>query len=443
MDEITDVRSGGSAPGTGRRDAPRDSHPGTSHVPVVVIGGGQAGLSTSHYLKQRGIAHVVLERHRVGHAWRVDRWDSFCLVTPNWQCLLPDFPYAGPDPDGFMVKDDIVAYLEAFARHVDPPIREGVAATGVSRMPDGRFAVDTTAGRWTADDVVMATSGYHVPAVPRVGERLPARVRQIHSQDYRNPAQLPDGAVLVIGTGQSGCQIAEDLHLAGRRVHLAVGDAPRSPRRYRGKDAIRWLDEMGYYETTVDTHPLGTAVRRKANHYFTGRDGGREIDLRQFAAEGMQLHGLLEAVDGEVARFRPDLAANLAEADKVYLRIRKMIDDHIARAGIDAPPAGPYVPPWTVTAEPVRLDLAAADVTSVVWCTGFRADFSLVDVPVFNGAGQPCHHRGVTGVPGLYFLGLGWLWTWGSGRFSGIAEDARHVVETIAARGTAGVRRVA
>ncbi len=404
------------------------------HVPVVVVGGGQAGLSVSYYLKRRGIDHVVLEKNRVGHAWRTDRWDSFCLVTPNWQCTLPDFHYTGPDPDGFMLKDEIVAYIEAFARMVDPPIHEGVSVTRVSRDADGLFHVESTMGDWSADNVVMAISGYHVPAVPRVGERLPLSLHQIHSRDYRNPEQLPPGATLVVGTGQSGCQIAEDLHLAGRQVHLAVGDAPRSPRKYRGKDAIKWLDEMGYYAMTVDTHPLGTEVRKKANHYFSGRGGGREIDLRKFATEGMHLYGLLEKIDGDDVTFTPNLAANLDMADKVYLRIRKMIDDHISKAGIEAPPADPYVAPWTAASEPTHLNLSEANITSVVWSTGFRADFSLVDIPVFNGAGYPTHHRGVTSVPGLYFLGLGWLWTWGSGRFSGIGQDALHVVENIGTR---------
>ncbi len=408
--------------------------PSMGHIPVVVVGGGQAGLSTSHYLKKKGIAHVVLERHRIGHAWRNDRWDSFCLVTPNWQCALPDFAYTGNDPDGFMLKEEIVAYVEAFAKMVDPPIHEGVTVTKVQRGADGLFRVSSTMGEWTSDHVVMAISGYHVPAIPRVGERFPLDLFQLHSQSYKNPDQVPEGEVLVVGTGQSGCQIAEDLHLVGRKVHVAVGDAPRSPRKYRGKDAIRWLDEMGYYETTVDTHPLGVEVRKKANHYFTGRDGGHEIDLRQFAAEGMKLYGMLDKVDGDLVTFRPDLAANLDAADKVYLRIREMIDDHITKAGIDAPEADPYTPPWTVTEEPRALSLRESNINAVIWSTGFRADFSMIDIPVFNGAGYPAHHRGVTTVPGLYFLGFGWLWTWGSGRFSGLAQDAEYVVEAIAKR---------
>ena len=202
----------------------------TPHIPVAVIGGGQAGLSVSHFLKRRGLDHVVLEKHRIGHSWRSERWDSFCLVTPNWQCRLPGFAYPGSDPDGFMVKDDIVRYIEAFAARVAPPIREGVAVTRLSRRPDGTFALSTTAGAFTASNVVVAVSGYHLPQIPRQAERLPESIVQIHSSGYKNPDQLPDGAILVVGTGQSGCQIAEDLHLAGTARACLGRQRPRAPR---------------------------------------------------------------------------------------------------------------------------------------------------------------------------------------------------------------------
>jgi putative flavoprotein involved in K+ transport len=414
------------------RPAPTRGEP--AHVPVIVIGGGQAGLSASHYLRRQGIEHLVLEKRRIGHAWREERWDSFCLVTPNWQCLLPDFPYRGDDPHGFMLKDQIVEYIEAFAAKVKPPIREGVAVTRLGRLRDGRFALATTSGDYTADQVILAVSGYHVPTIPRVGERLPSRLIQIHSQAYRNPGQIPDGAVLVVGTGQSGCQIAEDLHRVGRQVHLAVGKAPRSPRQYRGRDALDWLHEMGQYDITVDDHPLGEKVRLKGNHYFSGRDGGREIDLRQFAAEGMRLHGRLAAVEGERISFADDLKTNLDNADAAYLKIRRQIDDYIAARGIEAPRSPAYVPVWRPPETPETLDCAAAGVSTVIWCTGFRPDWRWVELPAFDGQGYPTHHRGVTSVEGLYVIGLPWLTTWGSGRFSGLARDVEHVVNHLAAR---------
>ncbi|ROO25338.1 FAD-dependent oxidoreductase [Salinisphaera orenii MK-B5] len=420
------------------------------HWPVVVIGGGQAGLSASYWLQRHGIEHVVIEKNRVGHAWRHLRWDTFCLVTPNWQCRLPGFPYDGDDPHGFMPRDEIVAYLERYRDFVDPPLREGVTVTRVGQCEDEGedaepgFIVETTDGTATADQVVLAVNGYHVPRVPRLAERLPAAVQQWHSVDYRNPQSLPAGGVLVVGTGQSGCQIAEDLHLAGRRVHLSVGSAPRAPRAYRGRDSVDWLERMGTYDVTVDEHPEPAGkLRHKANHYMTGRDGGREIDLRRFALEGMQLYGRVATVeaDGTLA-FEPNLAANLDAADATYCKIRDSIDAYIAAQGIDAPPAEPFVPVWQPPSEPAQLDLVAAGITSVIWATGFASDFRWVELPLFDGAGEPVHRRGVTGVDGAYFLGLPWLNTWGSGRFAAVGADAEHLVERIAERAAAPQRAV-
>lgn len=418
------------------RNARIDSPTLNRHYPVVVVGGGQAGLSASYYLQQRGIGHIVLEKHRIGHAWREQRWDAFCLVTPNWQCRLPGFPYDGDDPQGFMTKDEIVAYIERYAAFVDPPLREGVAVERLERRADGAFELHTAAGAVNADQVILAVNAYHRPKIPRMAERLPGAVRQLHSVDYRNPQALPPGAVLVVGTGQSGCQIAEDLHLAGRQVHLCVGGAPRAPRWYRGRDSVDWLEAMGTYEVSVDEHPEPAwNLRHKANHYMTGRDGGREIDLRRFALEGMQLYGRIVNVEpGGRLVFGGDLEKNLDSADQTYCRIRRSIDDYIAARGIDAPAEPPYQPVWRPKREPESLELNAAGITSVIWATGFDSDFSWVGLPVFDGRGEPVHHRGVTPVPGAYFLGLPWLHTWGSGRFASVGEDARHIVEHIAAR---------
>lgn len=403
------------------------------HVSVAVIGGGQAGLSMSYYLKQRGIDHVVLEKRTVTHTWREQRWDAFSLVTPNWQCALPGYPYRGDEPHGFMKKDEIVAWLDGFIRHVDAPVREGVAVKRVSKRPNGGFLVQTSQSTLSADQVVIASGGYHTPIVPRMAERLPASIVQMQSSEYRNPAALPEGAVLVVGSGQSGAQIAEDLHLAGRKVVLAVGEAPRCARFYRGRDVVDWLADMKYYDMPVEEHPLREGVRDNTNHYVTGRDGGRDIDLRKFASEGMQLYGVLEDyVDGAL-RFKGNLRANLDSADETYNRINASIDRFIAQNGIDAPPGEPYRPVWTPRQERTSLDLAASGIGSIIWCIGFQPDFSWIDLPVFNGRGYPGHARGVTAYDGLYFLGLPWLHTWGSGRFSGIARDAAYLADRISA----------
>ncbi|HEY9660193.1 MAG TPA: NAD(P)-binding domain-containing protein, partial [Allocoleopsis sp.] len=289
-----------------------------NHYSVAIVGGGQAGLSVSYFLKERGVDHIIFEKHQIGHSWQAKRWDSFCLVTPNWQCKLPGYAYPGSEPHGFMRKDEIVDYIQSYAASFAPPVREGVEVTRVRQRKDrDGFELSTSIGDYTADQVVIAAGCYHNPRIPGLKERLPEWMVQIHASEYRNPQALPDKAVLVVGTGQSGCQIAEDLHLAGRTVHLCVGGAPRSPRRYRGKDVVDWLDQMGYYDLSIDDHPQKEKARRNTNHYVTGRDGGREIDLRQFALEGMQLHGRLKHISGTALEFQNDLKHNLDQADAV------------------------------------------------------------------------------------------------------------------------------
>jgi putative flavoprotein involved in K+ transport len=405
-----------------------------AHLPVAVIGAGQAGLSISWYLKRSSIDHIVFEKQRAGHAWRAERWDSFCLVTPNWQCQLPGFPYQGPDPRGFMLRDEIIDYVDGFVASFNPPLREGVTVRGLHSNSQHGFTLDTSDGRYLADQVVIAAGGYQIAAIPRCAERLDPDLVQISSAEYRNPDRLPPGAVLVVGGGQSGCQIAEDLHLAGRPVHLCVGDAPRVSRRYRGKDVVEWLHLMGYYDLPVHEHPLREGVRDRTNHYVTGRDGGRDIDLRRRALEGLELYGRLRDVSGGCLVLGDDLAQCLDQADQVSESIKTSIDGFIARQGNAAPEEARYEPVWAPPCERQELDYRAAGITSVVWCVGFRTDYSWLDLPVFNGRGQPSHVRGVTPVPGIYFLGLPWLYTWGSGRFSGVARDAEYLAEYIEAR---------
>jgi putative flavoprotein involved in K+ transport len=397
-----------------------------THYAAAVIGGGQAGLSVSHFLARARLDHVVFEKKRAMHKWRDERWDAFCLVTPNWQCQLPGHAYDGPDPHGFMVKDQILAYLDGFARKLDAPIREGVAVRSVEKAGDV-FEIVTSEGRCTADAVFLASSLYGEPFRPRCAERIPEAVLQVHSADYRSAAALPAGAVVVVGSGQSGAQIAEDLHLAGRRVHLVTGNAPRCARFYRGRDVVDWLWDIGQYEITVADDGMGRK-RHETNHYLTGRDGGRDIDLRAFALQGMALYGRLDDVRAGRMIFAPNLAANLDEADRVYNGINALIDRHIAEKAIAAPPPSVYQPLWRPAEEPAELDLGEAGVGSIVWATGFTPDWSYARLPIFDGTGYPVHRRGVTGVAGAYVVGLPWLWTWGSGRFLSVGRDAEFLV---------------
>lgn len=414
----------------------------SQHVHTLIIGGGQAGLSMSYVLKQRGVEHLILERHRLGWAWREQRWDTFCLVTPNWQCRLPGYHYAGNDPEGFMLKQQIVDYLESYAAHFSPPIRAGVNVSAITRSDpasqQGRFCVTTSEGQFTAEQVVVAVGNYHRERFPAIASQLPARITQLHSAQYRNAESLPQGEVLVVGSAQSGAQIAEDLHLAGRKVHLCVGNAPRVARFYRGRDVVAWLDDMGHYQLNVDNHPLGEEARQKTNHYVTGRDGGRDIDLRAFAREGMQLHGRLQS-------YQPDANGNgelvmddrlekyLNAADATSEKIKDSIDTWIAEQGISAPVEARYQPVWQPSESDNRLDLSK--IAAIVWAVGFHTDFSWIDLPAFNSRGYPVHRRGVCEIEGLYFLGLPWLWTWGSGRFEGVGQDAIYLGEQMLAAG--------
>lgn len=411
------------------------------HIPVVIVGGGQAGLSVAYCLKQKGIESIVFERHHRFHSWRVNRWDSFCLVTPNWQCRLPDFhydrEYGGSDPDGFMLRDEITDYLDAFCAMSQPDLREGVEVTRVT--PSGKgFTAETSIGSWTCDQVVIATGGYDTPIEPPYAKSLAPEITQMHSVDYRRPEQLPEGGVLIVGTGQSGVQVMEDFVRAGRPVSLAVGPAPRSPRKYRGRDATDWLFDAGHYDITIDTHPDPVKALTQTNHYMSGRDGGKEIDLRRFHVEnGIELYGSLADMNGTEVRLLPDLATNLDDADRSYLGIRSQIDAYIDREGIDAPAEPPFVKVWEPEAERTTLDLKEAGITSVLWAIGFRPDYSWIEADVFDQRGKPLFNRGVTAHPGLHFIGLGWLNTWGSGRFLGIEEDSRHLAEQIAIRRSA------
>ncbi|CAM3381649.1 MSMEG_0569 family flavin-dependent oxidoreductase [Zobellia roscoffensis] len=405
-----------------------------SHFQVIIIGGGQAGLSASYCLKQDNINHLILDRGEIGDSWSKRRWDSFCLVTPNWQCRLPGFDYDGNDPKGFMVKDEIVDYVKRYANSFNPPIKGNVEVRKVYKKEKSEiFEVSTSIGDFTADKVIIAAGAYHIPNILPISSHIGDDIKQLHSADYKNSEQLPDGSVLVVGSGQSGAQIAEDLHIAGKKVYLSVGTAPRAPRTYRGKDAVEWLEDMGYYDQPIESHPDPEEARHKTNHYLTGRDGGRDIDLRKLALEGVTLRGQINNIQDTNIYFNDDLTYNLDEADKTYNRIQSNIDEYIENNNIDAPPPSRYTSLWEPSLKNQEpLNYKKEDIKAIVWCTGFRVDYSWVDFPkVYDSRGFPSYNRGVTEEKGLYFIGLPWLHTWGSGRFSHVGQDASYIAQHI------------
>ncbi|MCZ6590746.1 MAG: MSMEG_0569 family flavin-dependent oxidoreductase [Alphaproteobacteria bacterium] len=403
----------------------------SEHVDTIVVGGGQAGLSASWHLKKAGRDHIILDRGEIGDTWR-HRWDSFCLVTPNWTCKLPGFPYDGNDPNGFILRDEIVDYIVRFAESFDPPFKGGVEVRRVGPSSNGaRFSLDTSAGDFAADNVIIATGTHQKPRIPSWSKKLADDIFQVHSHDYLNPEQIPDGAVLVVGSGQSGCQIVEDLFASGRDVHLCVGKGPRVPRRYRGRDFLEWSHLTGLFEVPIEKHRLGHAVRFQRQPLNSGRDGGRTIDLREFGLNGIKLHGRLADANRYQVSFGDDLAENLDAMDKSCAERTAAIDKYIAENGIDAPQSDLVPINWQPTPEPASLDLRPAGINSVVYGTGFYFDFGWLDFPIFDDRGYPRYQRGVTEVLGLYFVGLHWLHTQGSGLFFQVGRDAEYTVGQI------------
>lgn len=400
-------------------------------VDVAIIGAGQAGLSVSYYLQKMGILNqIIFEKNEIAHSWKNERWDNFSLVTPNFQCRLPDHDYAGSDPSGFMLKQEIVEYVLKFAEKIKCPIFEGVEVISVEKESDA-FIIKATNGRWNCKNVIVATSSFHTPVFPKNVESIPKSILQIQANKYKNSSQMRDGATIIVGSGQSGCQIAEDLMLEGHQVHLFLGNAPRSPRKYRGKDAVAWLEEMGYYKITFAEHPNQKKALTGTNHYLSGRDGGKEIDLRKFAQQGVRLYGYLEKVnqDGFVAK--ADLKEKLDNADKSYLGIRKRIDDYIKEKGIDVPLESDYEPCWNPASEKTELNFLDNEIANIIWCIGYKPNFDYIHANIFDNRGFPVHERGITRISGLFFIGLPWQNTWGSSRFSGIAEDSKFIADNV------------
>lgn len=356
------------------------------------------------------------------------------LNTPNFSLDLPGMPYAGAEPEAFMARDDAVDYFRDYARRIDAPVRTGTDVTRISTS-DGGFSVETSDGGWMARNVVLATGAYQIPKIPPLAAGLPGDVLQLHTHDYRNPEQLPDGAVLIVGTGQSGGQIAEDLLAAGREVHLAVSMCPEAPRRYRGHDIIYWILQAGIHgpEYLVNALTVGQlpspAARFACNPLLSGTDGGHDIHLRELGRKGIRLHGHLEAADDGELTFTDDLPQRLATVEAGFgQRMGRALDAYIAAAGIDAPEQQPApADDWLPVSSPARVNLAAENITSVLWATGYKLDLSFVDIPVLDAWSYPRQVRGVTEHPGLYVVGLPWLTGHYSSIVGGVGVDAEYV----------------
>ncbi len=401
-------------------------------VETVVVGAGQAGLTMSWHLQRAGRDHVLLERRStLGGGWQ-DRWDEFRLVGPSWTASFAGAPYDGDDPDGFMPRDEIVSRVAGYAQTIGAPVVLDARVERLRSNGGAGFALDTTQGPVLAREVVVATGGFHVPHVPDLAASLPSRILSLHAHAYRREADLPAGAVLIVGSGQTGVQLAEELRAAGREVFLCVGAAGRVPRRYRGRDIFYWLwqlaergEEVGVALPSVDT--LSDPRRRLAgNPALSGHRGGHETDLRQIGREGITLLGRLRAVDGRRIGLAADLHANLAFADGLFLqRFRAPIDAFIAAAGLACPPAAP---PLATAFEPSvveELDLDAAGISSVLWTTGYRPDLRWIEMPVTDEMGFPRQVRGVSDVPGLSFVGALWQHDQLSATLIGLPRDAR------------------
>jgi putative flavoprotein involved in K+ transport len=405
-------------------------------INTLVVGAGQAGIAASEHLSQLGVEHLVLERQRIAQAWRTGRWDSLVANGPAWHDRFPGLEFKG-DRDGFPGKDEVADYFEDYVRQIKAPVRTGVEVRRVTRN-QGRpgFTVETSEGVIEARNVIAATGPFQVPVIPPIAPAAPAApadgsLLQIHSAHYHRPAQLPEGAVLVVGAGSSGVQIADELQRAGRKVFLSVGAHDRPPRAYRGRDFCWWLGVLGEWDAAI-----AKPGREHVTIAVSGARGGHTVDFRALGHQGITLVGLTESfADGRV-RFRDDLAENIANGDANYLAMLDAADDYIRRNGLDLPEepeARRRLPDPECVTHPLReLDLAAAGITSIIWATGYRVDFSWLQVDSFEPGGKPRHHRGVGHEPGIYFLGLPWLSRRGSSFIWGVWHDAKFVADHIA-----------
>jgi putative flavoprotein involved in K+ transport len=402
----------------------------TEKIDTLIVGAGQAGVAMSEHLSNNGVPHLVLERHRIAERWRSERWDSLVANGPAWHDRFPGMEFSDFDPDAFAPKERVADYFVDYAKMVKAPIRCGVEVKEVRRNV-GRpgFRVETSDGLIEANSVVAATGAFQRPVIPAVVPE-DAGITQIHSNAYRNPDQLPEGAVLVVGAGSSGAQIADELLRSGRRVYLSVGPHDLPPRRYRGRDFVWWLGVLGKWDAA--------ALEPGLEHVtiaVSGAHGGHTVDFRRLAGQGMTLVGRTESFQDGVMRFATDLADNIAQGNANTLSVLDEADAYIDRNGLDLPeePEARKVgsDPQCVTDPILALNLAEAGITSIIWATGFEVDFSWLKVAAFDNQGRPKHERGVSAEPGIYFLGLPWQSRRGSSFIWGVWHDARYLADQI------------
>ncbi|WP_212626494.1 NAD(P)/FAD-dependent oxidoreductase [Pseudomonas sp. PP3] len=400
-------------------------------IDTLVVGAGQAGVAMSEHLSKLGVPHLVLERNRIAEAWRTGRWDSLVANGPVWHDRFPGLAFEDLEPDAFASKDQVAAYFEAYAEKFEAPIRTGVEVKKVVRNSDRPgFTIETSEGVIQANRVVAATGPFQRPVIPPIAPKDDT-ITQIHSAQYFNPQQLPEGAVLVVGAGSSGVQIADELQRAGKQVYLSVGQHDRPPRAYRNRDFCWWLGVLGLWD--LETMEPG---REHVTIAVSGARGGQTVDFRVLAQQGVKLVGLTQSFNDGVVTFQQDLARNIAAGDENYLSLLDAADAYVARNGLDLPeePEARFTlpDPDCVTNPILELDLAEAGITSIIWATGYAVDYSWLQVDAFDAKGKPRHQRGVSSEPGVYFVGLPWLSRRGSSFIWGVWHDAKHVAGHIA-----------
>jgi putative flavoprotein involved in K+ transport len=399
-------------------------------IDTLVVGAGQAGVAMSEHLRNSDVPHLILERSRIAERWRSGRWDNLVANGPAWHDRFPGMEFKDVEPNGFPSKEAVADYMVDYAEMIDAPIRCGVDVTKAERLNGSSgFRVETSQGVIEAQNIICATGAFQTPIIPPVVPN-DAGITQIHSFDYRNADQLPDGAVMVVGAGSSGAQIAQELMEAGRKVYLSVGPHDRPPRSYRGRDFCWWLGVLGLWDVA--------AMEPGKEHVtisVSGANGGQTIDFRRLASQGMTLVGVTQSYKGGVLTFAPNLVENVAGGDENYLGMLDAADAYVERNCIDLPlepEAREFLSDPDCMTDPLEtLDLSKAGVSSIVWATGFARDYSWLKVDAFADNGTPEHQRGVSTEPGIYFLGLPWQSRRGSSFIWGVWHDAKHLADHI------------